>query len=126
MLHIGYRNAIIDSLALLPRKRRLELLSSDEFQHQLDILDPDMPLLRTNEDVALAQARAVEMMLEANRHRADDVVNLRTQRVQDVNGGLYTLYYTHWDDLLACEGSQNVTLTQGEADALNEGKSFMR
>ena len=55
-----------------------------------------------------------------------ETVSLRTQARVHADGTQHVHYYPHWDDLLACEGDEAVTLNNYEAEALNKYGGFSR
>ncbi len=54
------------------------------------------------------------------------MTNLRTQQVKHADESFHVHYYTHWDGLLSCEGGETVTLSEYEAERLNQGNGFYR
>jgi len=62
----------------------------------------------------------------SKQYEAGEKVNMRTQLVRESDGELRYHYYPHWDGLLSCEGEAEVTLTEEEAQALNEGAPFIK
>jgi hypothetical protein len=61
-------------------------------------------------------------------YEAGQTVSLRYQVINsdDSPTGRKQVLYAHWEMLLACEGSETVTLTEDEASTLNEYGRFYR